>query len=403
MPGPIGTSLRAWSVLALLAALCACSAGGGSRSGGAAGGAAPVPAPPGAFFSTASGQPIVADWTAVGREVRYGGRLFGVRGVSWFGLETTDRAPHGLWAGRSADAFLLQIASLGLTAVRIPISPEAIRPGFATAGWSQAQGYPADARAGLEHLIERARAHDLAVLLDLHTFDPQRIGGALPGRPFEPGTAYDKAAWLDDVRECARLALAHPNVLGIDLCNEPHALTWTEWASLAEEAGAAALAENACLLIFVEGVGSASPTGGYGVYWGENLVSAATRPLDPRLVPSHKLVYSPHVYGFDVFVQAYFQDQAFPRNMPAIWDAHFGHLAASGETVLVGELGSKYEPGAPDRIWGDALVDYLDRGDFAGFFFWSWNPNSGDTGGLLQADWRTPEIDKLIWIDPLFD
>jgi endoglucanase len=29
------------------------------------------------------------------------------------------------------------------------------------------------------------------------------------------------------------------------------------------------------------------------------------------------------------------------------------------------------------------------------FAYWSFNPNSGDTGGLVQGDWLTPQSGKL--------
>lgn len=33
--------------------------------------------------------------------------------------------------------------------------------------------------------------------------------------------------------------------------------------------------------------------------------------------------------------------------------------------------------------------------------FWSWNPNSGDTGGILQDDWTTVNQNKLQGLVPL--
>ena len=30
-----------------------------------------------------------------------------------------------------------------------------------------------------------------------------------------------------------------------------------------------------------------------------------------------------------------------------------------------------------------------------GWTFWSWNPNSGDTGGVLKDDWSTVHADKM--------
>ena len=45
--------------------------------------------------------------------------------------------------------------------------------------------------------------------------------------------------------------------------------------------------------------------------------------------------------------------------------------------------------------WLNDLVDYLISIDQRNTYFWCLNPNSGDTGGLLQNDWTTPETYAL--------
>ena len=55
-----------------------------------------------------------------------------------------------------------------------------------------------------------------------------------------------------------------------------------------------------------------------------------------------KLVYSPHVYG-RVAAQhtpfEYMSASTFPRNLPSVWDAHWGGLPRDTDTpVLVGEV-----------------------------------------------------------------
>jgi endoglucanase len=36
------------------------------------------------------------------------------------------------------------------------------------------------------------------------------------------------------------------------------------------------------------------------------------------------------------------------------------------------------------------------------FYFWSWNPNSGDTGGILKDDWTTVQQGKYDNLKKLF-
>jgi endoglucanase len=48
------------------------------------------------------------------------------------------------------------------------------------------------------------------------------------------------------------------------------------------------------------------------------------------------------------------------------------------------------------------LVQYLVERRVTSAFYWSWNPNSRDTGGLLQDDWQTVWPDKLALLQRLW-
>ena len=66
---------------------------------------------------------------------------------------------------------------------------------------------------------------------------------------------------------------------------------------------------------------------------------------------------------------------------------------------IIGEFGTKYTGNMVD--WLDDLIDYLIEIDQRNTFFWCLNPNSGDTGGLLKADWTTEETGKLTALERL--
>ncbi|MCX7850851.1 DUF4832 domain-containing protein [Thermus sp.] len=319
-----------------------------------------------------------------------GGALLPLYGLNWFGLETCDRAPHGLWAGRSVGEFLAQVRGLGFNALRLPVSPEVLRDQGQVAPWARTgdPGYPQSPLAGLRYVLERAQGLGFHVLLDLHTFRCDLIGGNLPGRPFDPARGYTKGDWHADLRRLARLSLEFPNVFAIDLFNEPHGLTWSEWKALVQEAAQEVLKENPRILVAVEGVGNLSDHGGYPAFWGGNLKEATD-----DLGLGDRLLYLPHVYGPSVHAMPYFSHPSFPENLPPIWDLHFGHLSGRGLPWGVGEFGGRYT--GQDQVWQDRFALYLWQKGVKVWFYWALNPNSGDTGGILQDDWRTPVEGKV--------
>jgi endoglucanase len=290
----------------------------------------------------------------------------------------------------------------------LPLSPQTIRSGFpiGMAGPFQGEDFAAldgrDGRTALEYTLARAQAAGVFVLVDFHTCDPTRLGSSLPGSPINC-SGYSLASWLADMRALATLSLTYTNMVGIDLTNEPHALTWSTWSGLVNQASQAILAINPDITIWVEGVGNASSTGGFAANWGQNLHEAG--PLAG--VPSNRLVYSPHSYGPSVALMDYFSAPTYPDNMPGIWNTLFGHLVAEGFTVVTGEFGGHYttspQRSLDDRLWQDRFVDYLDGQGARSFFYWAINPNSGDTGGVYLDDWTTWNQDKLALLQRLMN
>jgi endoglucanase len=154
------------------------------------------------------------------------------------------------------------------------------------------------------------------------------------------------------------------------------------------------LSVNPRLLIFVEGV---QYHGGVGSWWGGNLMGVRDSPIN--LAVPNKLVYSPHVYGPSVYAQPYFSDAAFPNNLPAIWDGHWAFVERENRgTLVVGEWGGWMRSENRDDVWHNAMGAFLREREID-YFYWCLNPNSGDTGGLLGDDWRTPVTAKLQLLD----
>lgn len=318
-------------------------------------------------------------------------------GVNWFGAETQDHVVHGLWSRNYTD-MIEQVVSLGFNAVRLPFCPETLDDVSPTSINTAVN--PTLLGLGslgvLDEIVATLDAAGVHILLDHHRPDCNAIS-ELP-----TVAGYTQADWIADLVFVALRYRDVDHFMGIDLKNEPHGqATWgtgnatTDWDLAAAAAASAVIAANPDILIFVEGIGE-NPICSSSTqhWWGGNLEPWLCAPLD---IPSNKLVFSPHVYGPDVFAQPYFDAPDFPANLGAIWTTHFGFLADLDRVIAPGEFGGRYGHGglAADVVWQDAFIDYLIEKRICHFFYWSWNPNSADTGGLLQDDWSGVWQDKV--------
>jgi aryl-phospho-beta-D-glucosidase BglC (GH1 family) len=148
-------------------------------------------------------------------------------------------------------------------------------------------------------------------------------------------------------------------------------------------------------LIIVEGIQNVA---GVSYWWGGNLSAAADHPV--VLDVQSQLVYSAHDYPATVFNQSWFSASDYPANLPAVWDSFWGSLVKrNAAPVVLGEFGTKNET-ASDQAWFRTIASYISQTELS-FFYWSWNPDSGDTGGILEDDWQTVREDKQAVLQPL--
>jgi endoglucanase len=327
-----------------------------------------------------------------------------LHGINWFGFETETLAPHGLWARNYKD-MIGQMKTLGFNAVRIPVCPLTLQNSPVTSidyiknpdlkGLSSIQV--------LDTVVGELDKDGMYILLDHHRPDCNAISELW----YTPN--YTEDQWISDLEKMATRYKNTSHFMGIDLKNEPHGnASWgtgnisTDWNSAAERAGKQVSAANANILIFVEGVGeNATCSSQIAHMWGENIESSRCHPIS-NVIPTDKLVLSPHVYGPDVFMQAYFSDATFPENMPQIWDTQFGSLRSTN-TLVVGEWGGKFGLAEPkDLVFQKKLISYFISKNMCSSFYWSWNPDSGDTGGILLDDWNSVSETKMSLLQSLY-
>jgi endoglucanase len=339
-------------------------------------------------------------WHTSGRQILdASGQPVRVAGINWFGFETGNNIVHGLWS-RDYKSMIDQMKSLGYNTIRIPFSDDIFKPGTAPSSIDFSGGKNADLQGlnslgVLDRIVSYAGRDGLKVILDRHRPD---AGGQ---SALWYTAAVPESTWIANLKALATRYKGQDTVVGIDLHNEPHdpacwgcGDTARDWRLAAQRAGNAVLSVNPELLIFVEGVQTFNGVSGW---WGGNLMGVAQYPV--QLDVANRVVYSAHDYATSVAQQSWFSDPSFPANMPGIWDKYWGYIFKQNiAPVWVGEFGTTLQS-TVDQKWLAALVSYLRPTSTYGadsfhWTFWSWNPNSGDTGGILKDDWQTVDTVK---------
>lgn len=341
--------------------------------------------------------------------------------VNWFGAEGTNYTPHGTWQN-SYKSQLNQIKAFGFNTIRLPFSGAmmtATPPVTAIDFDVNPEFEDKTALEIFDLIVDYAAQIGLRIVLDHHR---RTAGNGADGSPV--GGTYTEASWIATWEAMATRYAANKNVCGADLHNEPHDLTWSQWAAYAENCANAIHAINPNWLVFVEGVGAYDNE---FYWWGGQLKGVTDRPIS--INTANKVVYSPHEYGHSVALQSWLQRDGFtvpnwPLNMYDVQGAAWGFIYEQNiAPIFIGEFGgwlgydgsgNETKPYASyERQWLAEVLKYM-NGDFDGDgnadhagtavgmsgAFWAYNPNSGDTGGLIEDDWLTPQDEKLALLAP---
>ncbi len=315
-------------------------------------------------------------------------RVVGLSGVNWFGFETSNNLPHGLWT-RNWEDMLDQIKSQGYNVIRLPFSNAMLKKGVMPSGIDYQKNPDLVGLTSLQvmdKIIAGANGRDIKIILDDHRSTP---GGGPESGGLWYTNQYTESNWITDWKMLAARYKNNPAVIGMDLRNEPYGGCWgcgdpsRDWRLAAEKAGNAILSVNPNVLIIVEGVANYKDQ---YTWWGGNLMGAKDFPV--RLNMPNRLVYSAHEYPETIYPQPWFRDSNYPNNLPSVWDKYWGYLIRENiAPVLIGEFGTRYET-EKDKQWLTAFQGYIQQNKLS-WTFWSLNPDSGDTGGLLLDDWTS--------------
>ncbi|GEL97232.1 cellulase family glycosylhydrolase [Cellulomonas terrae] len=367
------------------------------------------------------------DWLHVSgnKIVDQSGKEVLLTGTNWFGFNASERVFHGLWSA-NITTLTKSMADRGINTVRVPISTQLLlewkagtflKPNVNTYANPELEGK--NSLQIFDYWLTLCEKYGIKVFLDVHSAEADNAGHVYPVWWKGSITTEDVYAGWEWVAERYK---NNDTLIGADLKNEPHGTQGSaeraKWDGstdkdnfkhFAETAGRKILAINPNWLIFVEGIEvypkpgvpwtSTGLTDYYGTWWGGNLRGVRDFPIDLG-ANQDQLVYSPHDYGPLVFEQKWFQGEWDRSTLERdVWDPNWLYLHKENTApLLIGEWGGFMDGGRNEK-WMVAIRDLIvDRR--LSHTFWVLNPNSGDTGGLLNYDWTTWDEAKYALLKP---
>lgn len=315
----------------------------------------------------------------------FNNKEYNIKGINWFGIETVCNVPHGLWVHNTEYYFDL-LKKLKFNSIRIPFSYEVASNLDANLNYycilSDSYIQNLTVRNYIHHLFYHAKIRGMSILLDFHTDH-----GLIQPYPTSQITQYEGfEAWKNIMSEYS----GYENLIGIDIKNEPHGgINWKDWSKY--------------VLDFIQFINKNFPKYN-GLFWVQGIEdpndfsawggSFSSMGTSFGLNPSTKIVFSPHVYGVSVRGIDSLKDN---ENQ---WNTWFGFLNKYyNNLICIGEIGG-WNAG-DDYIWHQNVLKYLTSQNIRNFYYWSLNPDSSDTGGILGADWSTLDQSKIDFCNAL--
>lgn len=395
--------------------------------------------------------------TLNGEIIDNNGTVIALKGINWFGFNNSDML-NGMWNynGLSGDfeTTVRRLKALGFNAIRLPfvfanlngavqntyqyssLSPATTsqlianltNPSYSisgkilpaltyTSGQTYANQYlPANTvMARFVYVINFFAKNGFYVLIDNHTEDNSIV--------------TNQTTWVANWKILASniingMPASSSKLVMYDLRNEPDAIGY-DWSKMGPIYLATMDAINSVTnnnnLFFIEGSGQ----GGISANWGDGFAtnstvisqnglsnpnsffqSLASRPY------LNQVVLSPHVYPPSVTgAGTNFNGNGLYNRL----STSFGNLSKTGYCIsgvchrypiAIGEFGSNFTLNN-DLLFFKSFANYLNNNNDAvdglhnpinNWFYWDYNPNSSDTGGIVANDWITIQWTKINYL-----
>lgn len=316
-------------------------------------------------------------------------------------------------------------------------------------------GTEMDSMGVFDVIMQKCKKYGIKALVDVHSPASHNSGHNYNLWYYQSGdeTAEDMASikeeygdtgaeitwdmWIDSLTWLAEKYKNDDTIIAYDLKNEPHGkrgydgsvcpdniAKWDDstdlnnWKYSAEQCANSILAVNPNALILIEGVeqypktdkgytydtpdiwnAPADQSPWYGAWWGGNLRGVRDYPVKPES-GTGQIVYSPHDYGPSVYNQTWFdKDFTTQTLLDDYWYDTWAYINEEDiAPLLIGEWGGHMDAGKNQK-WMELLRDYMIE-HHINHTFWCLNPNSGDTGGLLDSMFKNWDDEKYNLFEP---
>lgn len=314
-------------------------------------------------------------WNVQNNQIQFQNQNIILKGLNWFGLETTQYDLGGL-DHHPLSFYLEKISALGFNSLRIPFSEDCI---YFYPDHCISQQTNQTVLQSLDQLMDESYSHNLSIVLDLHRLRPEYTS---PFWELPYPSKFTKDIFIKTWSILLSRYGNRTNLLGINLYNEPHDpfMTAEYYQDQIEDivSNLSRSFPHLDSLFFVD-----------GLKWGKDFRNFSVFS-DPRIV------LSIHNYGPSVIPSL--PDD--PVQWIHDWDAQFGFWFSRNVPIMIAEWGGRYQD-PKDILWMDTFVAYLQENNIQNNFYWAWNPDSKDVGGFLHLDWTTYDVDKKILLDLL--